>query len=244
MKWSEMSAYTFQEKEKDIAILPIGAIEAHGPHLPIGTDNILAERVAELLGDKTNALILPVLPLGQVWSLKDFPGSLTISNSTLISIITELGESIYKQGFKKFVIINAHLGNQTALKEASRKLLDLVPQLKTFTFFYPDIKEIAKDVCETTGMHDTYFHADEIETSIMLYLAEEKVDMDKAIKDIPTIPDSIDFTPIPWSSFTKSAVLGDATKATKEKGRTIVEHAVKRMVSMINGEKRNVDGSS
>lgn len=67
-----------------VAILPIGAVEAHGPHLPLGTDNFLAERLSEKLAERLNAFVLPTLPYGQVWSLKNFPGSINISNESLI----------------------------------------------------------------------------------------------------------------------------------------------------------------
>lgn len=234
MQWTAKNSHDFKEEKKEIAILPIGAVEAHGPHLPIGTDNILAEKLANMVAEKTKAHVLPILPFGQVWSLKNFPGSITIKNDSLTSLVVDLGESIYEQGFHTFAVVNAHLGNQSALKEASRILLEKMPNLKVFTFFYPDIQTISGEIRQTEGMHHTFFHADEIETSIMLYLAEESVDMGKAITDIPTIPSDIDFTPTPWEEFTNSAVLGDATKATKEKGKRIVDHAVKRMVEMLH----------
>ncbi|MHC5395707.1 creatininase family protein, partial [Listeria monocytogenes] len=67
-------------------ILPIGAVEAHGPHLPLGTDNILASEYSAKIAAKTDGFVLPVLPYGQVWSLQDFPGSLTLSNETVTKV--------------------------------------------------------------------------------------------------------------------------------------------------------------
>ncbi|KKI90876.1 creatinine amidohydrolase [Bacillus sp. SA1-12] len=235
---------SFEVKEKinksKIAILPIGAVEAHGPHLPLGTDNFLAERVSEKVAEKTGAYVLPTMPYGQVWSLKNFPGSINISNETLISLLVDMGKSLYEQGFRVFAMINGHLGNAVALKEAARKLFQQFPDFKILYLFYPGTKKITEEVRETISSHATYFHACEIETSYMLYLAEEYVDMSKAITDIPSIPLSADATPTPWEEFTSSAVLGDAKLATKEKGKRIIDVAIENMVNLIESAKNEI----
>lgn len=229
---------SFEVKEKinqtKIAILPIGAVEAHGPHLPLGTDNLLAERLSKKLAERVEGLVLPTLPYGQVWSLRNFPGSINISNDSLIHFLVDIGESLYKQGFTTFAMVNGHLGNGTALKEAARVLYETCPKMRVLYFFYPGMSKAAAEVRETNSAHSTYFHACEIETSYMLYLAPEYVDMDKAITDIPDIPMHADVTPTPWEEFTESAVLGDAKLATEEKGKYIVDIALENMVKLIN----------
>ncbi len=228
---------SFDVKEKidssSIAILPIGAVEAHGPHLPLGTDNLLAERLSTELAKRVNGFVLPTLPYGQVWSLRNFPGSINISNHSLINFIVDIGDSLYKQGFKTFAMVNGHLGNGTALKEAARVLFEKCPELRVFYFFYPGMNKAVAKVRETDAAHGTYFHACEIETSYMLYLAPEYVDMERAITDIPTIPISADVTPTPWEEFTSTAVLGDAKLATKEKGKYVIDIALDNMVKII-----------
>jgi creatinine amidohydrolase len=235
---------SFDVKEKiqnsKIAILPIGAVEAHGPHLPLGTDNYLAERLSERVAEKTGAFVLPTLPYGQVWSLKNFPGSINVSNDSLISMLVDIGTSLYDQGFRVFAMINGHLGNAVALKEAARKLYSLHPDFKILYLFYPGVKKVTEEVRETPSAHASYFHACEIETSYMLYLAGEYVDMSRAITDIPDIPMSADVTPTPWEDFTNSAVLGDAKIATREKGEKIIEVAIENMVKLIEGAKNEV----
>ncbi|CAG9621160.1 creatininase family protein [Sutcliffiella rhizosphaerae] len=218
-----------------IAILPIGAVEAHGPHLPLGTDNILAERLAEKVAARTNAFVLPTLPFGQIWSLKNFPGSINVSNESLISFLIDIGTSLYEQGFKIFVMLNGHLGNAVALKEAARKLYQLHHDFKILYLFYPGTSKIVSEVRESESVHGSYFHACEIETSYMLYLAEDYVDMKKAITDMPNIPLSADVMPTPWEEFTTSAVLGDAKLASKEKGEKIISIAIENMVTLIEG---------
>jgi creatinine amidohydrolase len=239
------NSYEVKEKieKSKIAILPIGAVEAHGPHLPLGTDNLLAERLSERVAEKTGAFVLPTLPYGQVWSLKNFPGSINISNESLISLLVDMGISLYEQGFRVFAIINGHLGNAVALKEAARKLYQKFPDFKILYLFYPGTKKVIEEVRETESSHATYFHACEIETSYMLYLAEEYVEMEKAISDIPEIPISADVTPTPWEEFTNSAVLGDAKLATKQKGKIIIETAIEQIVNLIEGAKNELNDS-
>lgn len=220
------------------AILPIGAVEAHGPHLPLGTDNLLATRLADKLAERTESFVLPTLPYGQVWSLRNFPGSINVSNEALIRLLADIGESLYQQGFRIFVMVNGHLGNAVALKEAARVLYERVPALKVFYFFYPGTKEVTALVREASAAHASYMHADEIETSYMLYLAGEYVDMSKAIDGAPQIPIEADCTPTPWEEMTSTAVLGDATLATREKGEKIIERSLEVMAGMVLRAKR------
>lgn len=243
MIFQNENSYEVKEKIENsrVAILPIGAVEAHGPHLPLGTDNYLAEQLSGRVADKTGAFVLPTLPYGQVWSLKNFPGSISVSNQSLISLICDIGESLHHQGFRVFVLINGHLGNAVAIKEAARQLYETMPDLKVLYLFYPGVKAITDELRETPSAHASYFHACEIETSYMLYLAEPYVDMAKAISDIPDIPLSADVTPTPWEEFTASAVLGDATLASKEKGRAIIEVALANMVELIEQAKKSLD---
>lgn len=220
-------------KKNKVAILPLGAVEAHGPHLPLGTDNYLAERISEKLAEKIECLVFPPVYYGQVWSLENFPGSITLSNETLINILYEIGKGIQKNGFLIFAIVNAHLGNTTAIKEAQRKLFLEFPDFKTLNLFYPGTEEVIKKLRESKKLHKNYFHADELETSYMLYLAKEFVNMDKAVNGSPDFPEDIDITPIRWTDFTDTAVMGDATLGTPEKGKIIVETAVKNMAEII-----------
>lgn len=234
MNVQHQTAYDIESQidEHSVAILPVGAVEAHGPHLPLGTDNILAEEMAARYAKMVDGYVLPTFNYGQVWSLQNFPGSISVSNESMISMIVDIGESVNRQGFGIFALVNGHLGNQTALKEAARKLYESCPDMKVFYFFYPGMNKTATEVRETPSSHGTYFHACEIETSLMLYLADEHVDMQKAIKDIPQIEMKADFTPTRWEEFTETAVLGDATLATKEKGQHIITHALENMVAM------------
>ncbi len=220
------------------ALLPLGAVEVHGDHLPIGTDLFLAQALTDKLEEKMgkeNALVLPALPYGQVWSLREAPGSVNISNEILSGMIAQIGKSLEKAGIRRMAIVNTHVGNGDAMKMASRMLYD-TSDIKVYLFTYPGAEEVIPKVCESPMPHKGYFHACEIETSYMLYLCPEWVDQSKAICQYPDFPEDFDYTPTPWTDFMATAVLGDAVSATKEKGEAIIERVVERMCEILGKE--------
>ena len=238
----EWSRLTWEEsvnavKQHPFAILPLGAIEEHGPHMTLGADCRAAEELATRLARETECILLPSLAYGQVWSLKGFPGSLTIRHETLVSLLVDVCESLGAKGFKSVVGLTAHLGNVTAMKLAARKLFETgaVPLL---TVFYPGLEEAAARVCESKRAHHSVIHADEIETSLLLELAPECVNMDKAVAEYPSFPEGFDARALPWDAVSKTGVFGDATKATAEKGRRMLEAVFGKAVAIIEELKR------
>lgn len=233
MKFNEQSNYKLAEKIKKekIAILPIGAVESHGDHLPLGTDSILAERLSEKIVEEVGGMILPTLHYTQVWSLGRCQGTIGISNDLLRDTIKEIGLEVKRNGFEIFVIINTHLGNLSAIKEGVRAIHN--DEMKIYFFTYPGANRPLSEVMESGKLYGNFFHADEIETSYMLYLAEEYVDMDKAIDGTVEVPEEISYTPIRWDEFNKTSVMGDATKATKEKGQYVIDNVIKNIVNIL-----------
>lgn len=222
-----------------IAILPIGAVEFHGPHLPTGTDNFLAVRMAEEVAKRIGGVLLPLLPYGQVWSLEHFPGSLNISNETLASLIFEIGTSLQRQGAVIFAIINGHLGNMTAIQAATRRLFPIEGFI-TYAFSYPGLAEAAARVCVSRPLPGGYFHAEEIETSLLLYVQPALVHMDRAVCEEPQLPPDFQHRPVRWDEITKTGVLGDATLATQEKGEAIFHALVNRIVEVLEYARQQI----
>ena len=221
--------------ERTVALLPLGAVEVHGNHLPLLTDLYLAEGVCKLVCERVqNCVVLPSMPYGQIWSLRDQPGSLSVSNEVLTAMLSDIGRSLWRHGVKRFAIVNGHVGNAVAIKAAQRVLYDEC-ELKVYAFTYPGAGPAQKQVLTTPRPHPVYFHACEIETSYMLYLRPDKVDMSQAIRQYPELPDTLEVLPTPWSDFMQTAVLGDATAATPEKGETII-HAVVDTIVRLMGE--------
>jgi len=231
--WLDVNEYIKSSKVPTV-ILPVGSVEAHGPHLPLTVDSIIAEAIANEVGKKLKALVLPPLHFGQVWSLRKFSGTLWLENDTLSRVIYEIGAALREHGFKLFIVINGHIGNMGALKNALRKLMD-----KDFhvMLFNPDlIRNIALKYIESEFWHKTYFHAEEIETSLILYLKPEAVKMENAIADYPEVPFDLNYTFISWEKLTKNAIIGDPTKASAEKGKIIFEKTVNKIVEIVERE--------
>lgn len=221
--------------KKPVLVLPLGAVESHGDHLPAGTDNMLATRMAEelerVVDGATPLLRLPVLPFGQVWSLADAPGSFGISNETVTRAIVEIAQSAKSKGLSVLVVVNGHLGNAGAIRDGQRIMRE--QGVTIANFFYPGSGPVIAEVREKPEAHPSYMHADEIETSYMLHLAPDAVDMAKAIANYPKFPEDFGSIAYRWSEFSGSPVLGDARAATAEKGSRILGAVLANMAKQV-----------
>ena len=220
---------------RPVLLLPIGAVESHGAHLPNGTDNILARRLAEALVERvagrTPLLLLPMLPFGQVWSLADAPGSFSLSNETVSRTLVEIGLAAQAKGLLSMVVLNTHYGNAIAICAAQRSLKEGGFLLAHFC--YPGAGPTTDAVRERPAAHPAFMHACEIETSYMLHLAPEFVRMEQAVENYPVFPDDFDEVAYRWREFSPSPVLGDARLATAAKGRRIIDAVLDRMVQLV-----------
>jgi creatinine amidohydrolase len=240
-RWQDL---TWPEVEGAVAqtpyvILPFGAIEEHGPHLPLGTDAMAAGTLAARIAEGADLLELPVMPYGQVWSLEHFDGSLSVSDATLVAMITELAVGLERVGVKGIVLLSAHLGNAAALKRAVRAL-EASGGIPAIALTYPGLAAVAREVRESPESHPSIMHADELETSIMLALHGDAVRMDAAVSEYPEYPAHFDIGAVRWDTVSTSGIFGDATAATAEKGHAIVDHVVSTAVDLISGWKREI----
>ena len=229
-------------RQQPFAVLPLGAIEEHGPHMTLGSDCNAAEAFSARLAAETECILLPAIPYGQVWSLKGFPGSLTIRTETLVALLTDLCRSLGTRGFKGVVGVTGHLGNLAGMKNASRELYDTgcIPLL---SLFYPGLDEIAARVCSSPRAHGSIIHADEIETSLLLALDPQCVRMQKAVSEYPRFPVDFDSRAIPWDTISKTGVFGDPTKADRKKGEAMLEFVTAKAVAIIETFKASVRGA-
>jgi creatinine amidohydrolase/Fe(II)-dependent formamide hydrolase-like protein len=230
-------------KEVDIALLPVGSLEQHGPHLPLDTDAFdalhLVKSVAEQCTDP-KPLVFPLIPYGISYHHEDFAGTISISNETLANMVYEIGMSAARSGIKKFIIINGHGGNTPSLKFAAQ-----IINRDAHIFTCVDTGETSDvdiaNICETPND----VHAGEIETSTSLANRPELVDMTKAKKSIPQFSSTfLNFSAkrsVEWFTRTekisKTGVLGDPTKATVDKGKEIWQIMVRNLVQLVENLK-------
>lgn len=242
-KWIKlMSSSEFDERRKtcDTVIIPVGATEVYGPHLPMGSDIIVAQAVAERVAEQVNAMIGPSLEVGESYSLSKYPGTLYLRPETWKAVVEDFITSLMKWGFRKFLFVNGHAGNVPILGQLSRPLERELGIRVTQVDWWRFTQSRALGVCDTEGWM-CHGHASECGTSVMLYLHPEYVDMSKAEKvtpkegaDYEKYGDFITYTV--FNETTESGTLGDATIATAEKGKAIVDSCVARIVEYMQDE--------
>lgn len=241
--WKEVEELI--KKSKGVAIIPIGSVEQHGLHLPVGTDTYVAMTLAEAAAVETNTLIVPPVWFG--WSPHHMvlPGTITIRAEILVEYLFDIIKSMSEHGIKKFVLLNGHrivniIWMQLAAEKAQREL-DV--DVKIFDPAY-----MSKDLVRELGF-GPIGHADEIESSHMLYRYENLVQMDKAIdnpieaKELYSVDpayshDTLCYVPssikVAKEHAEKSGgITGQPTKSSIEKGKTYHDHLVKNLVKVI-----------
>lgn len=225
-----------------ILILPIGAVEQHGPHLPLSTDVVIAERAAEAVvarsGEALDLWLLPTLTVGLSAEHTGIPGTLTLTPSTLFAILDELGQSLAALPPKRLVIVNAHGGNTSLLGVACRQLR-IRHDFLTFLMHPMLPTDHGGSAHGPDG--EMGIHAGHEETSLMLHLAPELVDMSLAQADLPTwleghhhvgISGPVSFG---WTTrdLSDSGVIGDPTAATAAEGAVLFGSIVDSMTEAL-----------
>ncbi|MHC4996487.1 MAG: creatininase family protein, partial [Planctomycetota bacterium] len=241
MTWPEAEA---RFKQVDVALLPIGAVEQHGPHLPLDTDafdaDYLARRVAEACSTP-RPIVLPLIAYGASYHHQEFPGTLSVSPETQARLVYEIGLSAARCGVTKLVMINGHGVNAPALHLAAQMI-----NRDAHIFTCVDTGETSDtDINELVSTPNDV-HAGEIETSTTLAIRPHLVQMDRAPRMIPRFSSRyLDFTSkrsVGWYAYTKkiskSGVMGDATAATAEKGEQIWRVMTLRLVELVEDLKR------
>ncbi|MEE2656987.1 MAG: creatininase family protein [Candidatus Latescibacterota bacterium] len=222
MTWLEAETATRPEceafvEENPWAILPIGACEQHGPHLPQNTDTLLAQAVARRVAEVEGGLLLPALSVSYSWVWRDSSGTLSLEVDTFRSFVADLAHSCHRWGCSHLLIVNGHGANPAPLKYTIRELSDELPQLHILSLFYPHIGRLREEA-ETPMWAGGSFHAEEIETSMMLHLHPDLVRLDLALAEYPETSLGYEGSSTPMGALSRSGLFGDPTAATAEKG--------------------------
>ncbi len=242
LDWAERQAPEFEAVDpmRSIAILPTAAIEQHGPHLPVGTDTMIAagmlDRFRAVCPEDLDPWILPIQSVGKsnehLWAT----GTLTLTAQTALSAWTEIGLSVARAGFKKIVIINSHGGNLDLISILSRELRVEAGMLA--------VKAQWGNWGHPEGMYSDYerdygIHGGDVETSLLLHFQPHTVDMSKAV-DFKSNAETDLISPIGpvsrgWiaSDLNPHGTVGDASRATAEKGAATCAHYVDGFIEML-----------
>lgn len=245
--WTDFAAREFNnlDPEKTIAILPIAAVEQHGPHLPVGTDTIINTEMMKLLVAQAPAdldiRVLPVQAIGKsnehVWAR----GTITHTATNLIDAWTQIGLEVARAGVRKIVFVNSHGGNEEIMGIVARELRVRADMLAVKSGWRFTPEGVLSDLERRHGIH-----GGDAETSLILHFQPHLVDMDRA-EDFVSIAarDEQQFRYLrptgafghvyAWSAddINPSGAVGNAAIATAEKGRLIAEANVAGMLDML-----------
>jgi creatinine amidohydrolase len=220
-----------------VAVFPVGSTEPHAFHLAYGTDTFAVTRFAEMAVYEANergarCLLLPTLPISCNENVWQCPWAMSLQPRTLMDIIGDVVRTAERNGIRKFVILNGHGGNTSVLLAAQRELASKCKSFVGLVEQWALSHDVELELTET----EERGHACETETSIMLHLAPEFVQM-RAAKPTRTrksifSKEGISFVN-PWHLYTLNTGIGDPTKATADKGRRMVQVAVKRLADAL-----------
>jgi creatinine amidohydrolase len=228
-----------------IAVLPLAATEQHGPHLPLGTDVMIAEaylaQVREILPDKIPATFLPVQPIGVSTEHLAYPGTLSLPAETALKVWIALGESVARAGIKKLVMVSSHGGNSAAMSLVAQELRARHGLLAVTTawsrFGAPEGMFSAEEL-----RHGV--HGGAVETSIMLARYKQHVRTDAIAEFRPaSIAMEQDYrwlsahrpAPFAWQTqdLHPSGAVGDARQASADKGELLLEHGARAFCELL-----------
>lgn len=213
--------------KSDIVVIPVGSVEAHGHHLPLGTDifspRLICNKLQEKIGDEI--WIAPEVPYGQSYDLTVYPGTINVPSQIFAEYLYWIGKGFYENGMKKIIFMNGHGGNINALNLASEKLVNLGADVMVINWWL----DFSRDILTVT---EGQGHAGEDETSAILYYDETLVHMDKAMKNNKKPLIRIKYKDSAKLIY-ENALSGDATLATKEKGERIFEILTKKIIDIV-----------
>jgi creatinine amidohydrolase len=232
----ELADLSWQEAERaltrdTVVLMPLGAgAKEHGPHLRLDNDYRLAEALKSLVMARTSVVALPTIAYHHYPAFTEYPGSTDLAFATARDLVADIAFSLAAHGPRRFYVLNTGISTAGPLQAAADRL-----EAAGILLAYTDVANVAAEAEAAVAQQRRGSHADEIETSMMLFLAPDRVDMGKAVMDDHPRSGRGGFhrTAGQPGVYSPSGVWGDATLATAEKGGRIVEATVRGILSDI-----------
>lgn len=226
-----------------VVIIPAGALEQHGPGMPLATDTIRAEGVADAVAARLGgrAVVGPPLPVGVSPHHLAFAGTVTLTTTTLAAVVREYVESLHRHGWRKILVVTGHGGNNATLTTVAQDLLTTHPDLQ---FAWTPVTPLASDVVSAMGVSEVHGHSGEAETAQMLHLAPRLVHRDRLAAGT-TSTGQLDplsrlarhgthpALAVRYDRLSENGVLGNPRRASAEDGQAIVEAVVVRVTAFV-----------
>jgi creatinine amidohydrolase len=227
---------TWQEAEKvltpeTIVVVPIGAeSKEHGPHLKLKNDFLIAGYLTREVLKNANVVVAPTVNYHYYPAFGEYPGSTTLRIETARDLLVDICRSLARYGPKRFYALNTGVSTIRALRLSQEVLAQ-----DGVLFRYTDILKVAESAEKQVKQEEGGTHADEIETSMMLFIAPETVDMKKAVKDYhPSPKGGLTRNPNGEGAYSASGIYGDATLATRKKGEIMVHAMVEGILKELD----------
>jgi creatinine amidohydrolase len=241
VQWEELTASDFPEavaRSRGVCVLPLGVIEKHGPHLPLGTDVMVAREIALRAASREYVVVFPSYYFGQIWEARHQPGCITLPPELLTPLLQAVCDEIHRNGFRKTAILSGHGGNRAWLSyfcqsqlASRRQYAVLVAGRSLGAEVEAQLERMRKS--EVTG------HADEQETSLLQQIRPDLVNLARASTEsglpqgrLGDLTDSA-FTGIAWYADFPNHYAGIAADATTELGSFVLEAEVRSLVQVL-----------
>ncbi|MGQ9610579.1 MAG: creatininase family protein [bacterium] len=249
MKWSELTSIDFKqavEQCKGVCLLPLGVIEKHGNHLPLGTDLFTGMKISCKAAEIEPAIVFPEYYFTQIHEAKHQPGCIAIRGRIMWDLLENICDEIARNGLRKIIFVNSHGGNNSFLRYFVQMMLEKQKKYIIYSHQAWGFEQPFSQKWEQVRQTKEDGHAGEEETSIMSYLMPELLKMD----DLPCEPGSslerLNHllglnTPVDWYSNYPDHYAGDGHYGTCEKGEMIFNHLVERLVKVIKAVKSDTE---
>jgi creatinine amidohydrolase len=246
MLWMELTSERMTEAVEQsgrLCLLPIGCLERHGPHLPLGTDQIVVDEVARRAAEEEPAVVFPSYYFGQISEARHVPGAIALPHDLLLQLLRATLDEIGRNGFTRILIVNGHGGNSGLLSYLMMALLQESHAYMTYVIFPWNLQ--GEDAEKLAAMKETEFdgHAGEFETSAIMYVRPELVHMEDLTppedgqrrglqKDLGGLQN-----PFAWYANFPTQFAGEPRPASAEKGEFVIEAATRATVKAMKAIK-------